>query len=202
MFRKTTTESFPGRAAQRAAPLSRHPRFAARRTRIRKMRRLLSLRRRLSCKLHLHRSCRKYRRQSYFCGRALCQGLQHRLLALHFLRLLRRGLPHRRHHPRPQHRASPLRHQRPDLSQRTALRVLAPPRRQNLALSLRTRPRLHPKSPQNSAAAPPKVSPKTRARRRRKPHRNFARTPLRSVPLRSPDNITHTANLQPSIVPA
>ncbi len=33
--------------------------------------------------------------------RALRQRLQHRLQPLHFLRLLRGSLPHRRHHPRP-----------------------------------------------------------------------------------------------------
>ena len=44
--------------------------------------------------------------------RALRQGLQHRLQPLHLLRLLRRGLPHRRHHPRPRLRTrQPQRHQ-------------------------------------------------------------------------------------------
>ena len=34
-------------------------------------------------------------------GERYAAGLQHRLQPLHFLRILRRGLPHRRHHPRP-----------------------------------------------------------------------------------------------------
>ena len=42
--------------------------------------------------------------------RALRQGLQHRLQPLHLLRLLRGGLPHRRHHARPRLRGRQLQH--------------------------------------------------------------------------------------------
>ena len=102
--------------------LSRHPRPAPRRKRPGKVRRLLPLRGGLPRALHLYRSRRKHRSPANLRRRALRLRLQHRLLALHLLRLLRRGLPHRRHHPRPRLRASHLRHQLPDLPQGSAPR--------------------------------------------------------------------------------
>jgi hypothetical protein len=121
-------------SAKRRCPVSRYSRSPARRKRIRKMCRLLPLRSCVPRKLHLHRGRRKHGSQSHLRRRTLRQGLQYRLLALHFLRLLRGRLSHRRHHARPQHRARSLRHQRSHLPQRKITRTLAasPHRRNNL----------------------------------------------------------------------
>ena len=90
------------------------------------MRRLLSLRRGVSGKLHLHRSCRKHRRQPHLRWRTLRESLQHRLFPLYLLRILRRSLPHRRNHPRPRLRASPLQHKLADLQKRKTTRKRHP----------------------------------------------------------------------------
>ena len=60
--------------------------------------------------LHLHRGGGEHRHGAHLRRRALRQGLQHRLQPLHLLRLLRGGLPHRRHHPRPRFRGGQLQH--------------------------------------------------------------------------------------------
>ena len=77
------------------------------------------------CELHLHRGCGKYGCQPHLGRRALRKGLQHRLLAMYFLRLLRRSMSDRCNHARSQYRASSVRYKRPHLPQRAVARTLA-----------------------------------------------------------------------------
>ena len=115
----------PGGGSERAAALSGNSRTSAGREWLREVRRVLPVRRRVPRELYLHRSCGKYGVEAHLRRRALRKRLQHRLLALHLLRILRRGVPHGRHHPRPQHRTRALRHQLARLPQGTAPRALA-----------------------------------------------------------------------------
>ena len=75
-----------------------------------------------ACPAHciLYRSGRKYLGGKNQRGRALRRGLQHRLQSLHFLRLLRRSLPYRRHRTRPRFRNRRLQRCRPRLPKRAA----------------------------------------------------------------------------------
>src|ERR1700730_16003303 len=82
------------------------------------MRGLLLVRGSLSGTVHLYRGRGKHRRTAHLRGGALRQRLQHRLFALHLLRLLRGGLPDRCHHAWAWVRVGHVEHQRTDLSKR------------------------------------------------------------------------------------
>ena len=149
----TTDGTFPDEPVQFPGALPRHSRPAARRKRTGEMRGLLPLRRRLSGATASTSRPRKIpTTQRISAGERYAKCLQHRLLALHLLRILRRSLPHRRHHPRPRLRTRHLRHQFPDLPKRTTPRKRHP---QRLPQNPRTPRSLNPNIDNPNSSTPP-----------------------------------------------